>query len=134
VGFRIVCPNGDTIGIATDVGCVTSQVAKGLTGCNVVILESNHDPDMLWTGPYPSHLKKRVASDVGHLSNQACGELLSTLIKTGTTDVALFHLSKENNTERIAMETVRCAIIGCGEDPDKVCIKIAKEKETVQVV
>lgn len=134
VGFRIVCPNGDEVGIATDMGCVTETVLQGLTGCQTVILESNHDPELLRVGPYPPQLKERILSDAGHLSNRACGELLAHLVANGTRDVTLFHLSKDNNREQVALDTVRAVLCEKGEDPDAVCMRVARERETVQIV
>ncbi len=134
VGFRIVCPNGDIVGIATDIGCITHEVVGGLSGCQTVIVESNHDPELLRVGPYPPQLKQRVASDKGHLSNADCGRLVSALAAAGATDVTLFHLSKENNHEELALSTVRSVLAECGACLDKICLRVAKEKETVQIV
>lgn len=100
-----------TLGVATDLGRVTPEVRRALTGCRSVILESNHDTDLLFNGPYPPYLKERVASDRGHLNNADCAAFAAELVSAGCRDLMLFHLSKENNTPedalRAALEAVR---------------------------
>lgn len=108
VGYRIEIPdeNGNIvyrIGYATDIGYVTPEIEKALTGCDAVILESNHDFDMLMTGPYPYDLKKRIASRRGHLSNPDSAALAAHLCATGTKKLMLAHLSQENNAPDIAL-------------------------------
>lgn len=94
------------IGIATDTGCVTSGMKKALTGADAIVFEANHDEDMLQNGPYPYHLKKRVKSDKGHLSNVDAGNALAEFISNGTKQAVLAHLSSENNTPEIAFNSV----------------------------
>lgn len=94
------------LGLATDAGYVTRGMGRRLTGCEAVILESNHDPLMLQEGPYPWYLKKRISGMQGHLSNQAAGEALVKLCDTGTRQVLLAHLSEENNHPEVAAGTV----------------------------
>ena len=108
VGYRIEIPdeNGNIvyrIGYATDIGYVTPEIEEALTGCDAVILESNHDVDMLMTGPYPYDLKKRIASRHGHLSNPDSAALAAHLCATGTKKLMLAHLSQENNAPDIAL-------------------------------
>ena len=108
VGYRIEIPdeNGNIvyrIGYATDIGYVTPEIEEALTGCDAVILESNHDFDMLMTGPYPYDLKKRIASRRGHLSNPDSAALAAHLCATGTKKLMLAHLSQENNAPDIAL-------------------------------
>ena len=93
-------------GIATDSGCVSDKILENLTGCESVIVEANHDVDMLMHGPYPYPLKKRILSDVGHLSNELCGELCVKLATSGTKSFWLGHLSEKNNIPEIAYRTV----------------------------
>ena len=85
-----------------------------LTGCGTVLLEANHDLERLRYGPYPVYLKRRILSDRGHLSNDACGELCCALAERGTARIALGHLSRENNTPRLARDTVRAALDAAG--------------------
>jgi phosphoribosyl 1,2-cyclic phosphodiesterase len=102
VGFTVTA-NGIRIGIATDLGQPTALVRDHLQGCRVLILESNHDPDMLKNGPYPWFLKQRIRGRTGHLSNQDSGRLLSDLVHTGLEHVILAHLSETNNTPQMAL-------------------------------
>lgn len=123
VGYRIEIPTEQGVfrlGYATDLGCVTSEVEQGLFGCDAVILESNHDPEMLQTGPYPYELKRRIASRRGHLSNPDSACLASRLCASGTRYLLLAHLSRENNTPDIAFDECFGAV-----GDDGVCIRVA---------
>lgn len=104
--------NGQTqkLGLATDIGHITKEIAKALIGSEAVILEANHDVNMLLSGPYPYPLKLRILSDRGHLSNENCAEFAKFLAKNGTKNFVLAHLSKENNFAPIAENTVRNAL------------------------
>ncbi len=104
-GFRIVLRDGRTVGIATDLGYVTDAVREGLRGCDLVHIESNHDVRMLENGSYPYVLKRRILSDCGHLSNEACAAELPSLLRNGTTRLVLGHLSRENNLPALAHAT-----------------------------
>jgi len=117
VGYRIEFFDGDlkrTIGFATDIGYVSDDIRKNLLGCDVVVLESNHDKDMLITGPYPRDLKMRVASKRGHLSNCECAEFAVELAESGTRAILLAHLSKENNEPCLALDETQRAVSGFG--------------------
>lgn len=98
------------IGIATDTGCITSGIRKALTGAEAIIFEANHDEEMLVKGPYPFHLKKRIAGDQGHLSNRVSGEALRKIITGQTQHVLLAHLSAVNNTPDVAYNAVVAAL------------------------
>ena len=94
------------IGIATDMGIMTDSVMSRISGCDSILLESNHDIDMLRFGEYPYSLKHRILSDVGHLSNKAAATTALELVKRGTKHIMLGHLSDKNNMPDIAqMET-----------------------------
>lgn len=93
-------------GIATDSGHISDEIIENLTGCESVIVEANHDVDMLMSGPYPYPLKRRILSDAGHLSNVLCGELCVRLAGAGTKSFWLGHLSEKNNLPEIAYRTV----------------------------
>ena len=98
VGY-VVEYNGAGFGVCTDTGIVTEQAEAALKGCRAVLLESNHDPDMLRKNMrYSFELKRRILSDKGHLSNRSCGEFAERLVRGGTSHLILGHLSKENNT------------------------------------
>lgn len=94
------------IAIITDLGYVSKKIEDISKGCDVVVLESNHDPNMLEVGPYPFELKKRVGSKWGHLSNDSCGEFCAKLIKNGTKKILLAHLSRQNNMPLLAYQSV----------------------------
>ncbi|MFO7709388.1 MAG: MBL fold metallo-hydrolase [Desulfobacterales bacterium] len=96
-GF-VLGANGTRIGIATDLGIATAVVREHLRGCGLVILESNHDPDMLTEGPYPWYLKQRIRGHTGHLSNPDSGRLLAEIAHPRLQQVVLAHLSETNNT------------------------------------
>ena len=115
-GYNITTQNNSKISIATDIGEVTKEVYLNLVNTNLVVLEANYDKSMLMLGPYPFLLKKRVRSNIGHLSNDACARTISKLIKDGCSKFALCHLSGENNFPVVALDTVTHKII-----EDNVC-------------
>ncbi|HQR47018.1 MAG TPA: MBL fold metallo-hydrolase [Thermoanaerobaculia bacterium] len=94
--------DGRRIGVATDLGHLSRDVADVLRGCEVIGLESNHDVDLLRDGPYPAFLKRRILSDVGHLSNDAAAAGLRELVTERTRHVAALHVSRQNNTFALA--------------------------------
>lgn len=105
-----------SLGLATDLGVLTRAVLEHLQECEVVILEANHDLEMLRTGPYPWELKQRIRSEVGHLSNDAAGEALAELAHHGRLKVALLaHLSRYNNKPELALQTVKDYLNGRAE-------------------
>lgn len=110
VGYRVEC--GGVFAMATDMGHVTSEVLQGLSGADTVLIEANHDPEMLRYGSYPAYLKLRILSDRGHLSNPDCGALSRQLCETGTRRIVLGHISKENNRPELALQTVRACVEG----------------------
>ena len=91
-------------------GMVTHEVREKLKGAHVLLLESNHDVEMLDVGPYPWTLKQRIKSDLGHLSNEACGDLLANISHEHTQRVMLMHLSQTNNHPEIAHITALQAL------------------------
>lgn len=109
VGYRLES-GGCALGFATDMGCVTDEAESALLGCGAVLIEANHDRDMLVNGPYPPYLKYRILSPRGHLSNADCARLAVKLVGAGTKYIVLGHLSRENNTPELAYNTVRAAL------------------------
>ena len=103
--YRVTAPDGKVAMIATDLGFVSEPIRAALERCDFVVLESNHDVDMLRTGPYPYPLKRRILSDIGHLSNDACAVELAQLVGSGTCRLMLGHLSEQNNTPQLALRT-----------------------------
>lgn len=109
VGYRF--EKGEkSIGIATDLGEYNDYTIDKLQGLDVLLLEANHDVHMLQVGAYPYYLKQRILGKRGHLSNETSGQLLSRILHDGLKTVLLGHLSKENNYEELAYETVRLEI------------------------
>ncbi|MBE5786603.1 MAG: MBL fold metallo-hydrolase [Clostridiales bacterium] len=105
VGYRVFY-GGRSIGTATDMGYMQKKVLKTLAGVDVLLLESNHDPDLLMQNPhYSLYLKQRILSNHGHLSNEASAKALLDLYGTGVRQVLLGHLSGENNTPELALAT-----------------------------
>ena len=101
VGF-VVRDNTGTCGIATDLGQVTRGIAMNLADCDTLLIESNHDVNMLLSGKYPPHLKQRIRSNLGHLSNEDCAELVLHLVGKKLQRVILGHISENNNSPRLA--------------------------------
>ena len=107
VGFSVLTEKFK-MSIATDLGHVTESIMENIKDCDLLLLESNHDVDMLKNGEYPYPLKKRILGDKGHLSNETAGKLLAWVIcqNSKLRNVFLGHLSKENNTPKTAYDTV----------------------------
>ena len=105
VGYKVFYA-GHSAAVATDMGHVKKSVLHTLSGTDVLLLESNHDPDLLRQNPrYPLYLKQRILSNHGHLSNADSAEALLKLYETGVRQVLLGHLSSENNTPELALST-----------------------------
>jgi phosphoribosyl 1,2-cyclic phosphodiesterase len=109
-GYLLEMP-GATVSIFTDLGSWHDRLASPIISSDLVVLESNHDLDMLQRGPYPMHLKRRVASDAGHLSNADCGSALATTLANGgrQPQIWLAHLSETNNHPVLAEQSTRNA-------------------------
>lgn len=120
IGYKFTMPDGWKISVCTDTGYITDDAKITLAGTDLIFLESNHEIAMLENGPYPYHLKKRILSARGHLSNFAAGEFAKELIQGGTTRFVLSHLSRENNVPEIARQTAVNALseIGAKENID----------------
>lgn len=104
-GFT-VSKNGAKIGIATDLGIATAMVKEHLKNCSALVIEANHDPEMLANGPYPWPLKQRIKSRAGHLSNEESRSLLREIQHENLEHVILSHISETNNTPEKAMRVV----------------------------
>lgn len=119
VAFRLYAGNR-SVAVATDMGKVTKKVLRYLSGSDLILLESNHDPEMLISNPsYSEALKRRILGTHGHLSNLSCALSLLSLYETGVRHVLLGHLSRDNNTPELAMQTVRDELIRQGLKPDQ---------------
>ena len=113
VGYRVDAPDG-SLGILTDTGFVTDAARESLAGVDTLLLEANHDAETLQYGPYPYFLKRRILGDEGHLSNDAAAEFARLAVQSGTRDILLAHLSKENNTPELAEYAVARALQSAG--------------------
>ena len=114
VGYRIALPEGQHIGIATDLGHFTPQVEESLSGCQAILLESNYDDGMILCSPDPYPLKRRIMSPKGHLSNNACASAAVALARKGTSRFILGHLSENNNMPQLAFQATQTAMDGAG--------------------
>lgn len=132
VGYVIEHESGIKLGSMTDTGYVSEEMISALEGCTAVILESNYDEDMLIHGGYPADLKRRIASERGHLSNKQCAEVLPYLYKNGTRRVLLSHISPENNTPQLALESALCAVNRYGLN--NMSAEAAKRFETTKLI
>ncbi len=101
---------GARVSIATDLGIYDEHIVECMKESDLLMLEANHDVHMLEVGPYPYMLKRRILGEKGHLSNDHCGRLLTELISDRLQQVVLGHLSKDNNMEELAYETVRLEV------------------------
>lgn len=113
VGYSIL--DGDSkFTYATDLGYVSPSAMENLKGSDLVLIESNHDVEMLLHGPYPQPLKERILSPRGHISNATCASTVCDLLDAGTKKFILGHLSEENNTYQLAYDTTLNALQGKG--------------------
>ncbi len=114
----------------TDTGYIPERLLTKIKNKTYYIIESNHDVDMLLNGSYPPYLQKRIYGDSGHLSNELCGMYLSKIIGTKTKKIVLAHLSEENNSRAIALDTVNDKI---SELPKTYEICCASQSEVLEV-
>lgn len=103
------------LGVVTDLGCVTQHVAEKLSGCAALVIECNHDIDMLMAGPYPPSLKHRVAGRFGHLDNAGARALVQGLDRSRLRHLIAAHLSQQNNRPELARRALAEAA-GCEDD------------------
>ncbi len=100
------------LGVLTDTGSITAHIQAMLSGCNALVLECNHDLEMLMNGPYPASLKRRVAGKFGHLDNATAASLLAGIDCSGLKHVVAAHLSQSNNLPTLATAALAGAL-GC---------------------
>ena len=134
-GYRI--ENGSkSAAVATDLGIYDDYTIENLKNLNGIVLEANHDIHMLEVGPYPYPLKRRVMGDKGHLSNELSGRLLCDILHDDMSAVVLGHLSKENNYESLAYETVKLEVT-MGDNPykgEELPITVAKRTSVSNII
>ncbi len=128
--------NGKSVAVATDLGKYDEYIVENLKEVNALLLEANHDIHMLEVGPYPYVLKRRVMGDKGHLSNELSGRLLCDILHENLKGVVLGHLSKENNYEKLAFETVKLEVT-MGNTPYKgedIPLYVAKRDSVSKII
>ena len=113
-GYSAVTSDNRRICVATDTGIVTDEILSAIYGSDLVLLESNHDIGMLQNGPYPYLTKRRILSDLGHLSNDVCAQTSVKLLEGGTTRFCLAHLSKDNNIPSLAYQSTYSELLQNG--------------------
>jgi len=108
--------NGDkTLGVLTDTGCSTPHIQTMLSGCDALMLECNHDIDMLMNGIYPMSLKQRVSGRLGHLDNKSAANILSKLDNSRLKHIVAAHLSEKNNKPELAIDALS-GVLNCARD------------------
>lgn len=129
VGYMIEVQN-TTFCIITDAGCVTEEMASYISRAQHLVIEANHDREMLQHGPYPQHLKERITNGTGHLNNEACAQAIANHMSGCLRNVWLCHLSEENNHPELARKTVETILrsygIVVGKDIDLGVLKRTK--------
>ncbi|NLJ97112.1 MAG: MBL fold metallo-hydrolase [Clostridiales bacterium] len=116
---------GGKVGIATDLGKYDDYIISKLKSSDLLMVEANHDTNMLLVGKYPYYLKQRILGDRGHLSNDSSADLISKLIDKKKQHIILAHLSKENNYEELAYETVICQLMKLGFHSSDLNLNVA---------
>ena len=111
----VISDGAARLGVLTDTGCPTPHIAQALSGVDALVLECNHDLDMLMSGPYPASLKNRVAGPMGHLANAAAAELLQAMDCSRLQHLIAAHLSETNNLPHLARAALAGAL-GCAEE------------------
>lgn len=133
VGYSFMCGD-EKVAVATDIGELKKDLFEAIRGSKTVLLESNHDVNMLEIGKYPPQLKRRIRGKLGHLSNDDAGRAAEFLVRLGTERIILGHLSEENNYPELARQTVICVLndagIKCGRD---VLLVVALPQQTVSL-
>lgn len=135
VGYRIGY-GSKKVAVCTDLGFFNDYTVECLRGMDALLLEANHDVNMLQVGPYPYYLKQRILGNRGHLSNESSGRLLCRILHDNLQAVLLGHLSKENNLPELAYESVRMEI-NMDENPYKAGdfdIRVARRSEVTPAV
>ncbi len=125
---------GKKVGLATDLGKFDDYILSKLELSEILFIEANHDVNMLMVGKYPYYLKQRILGDRGHLSNETCADLISKLIHPNLKHILLAHLSKENNYEELAYETVCCELMNRGTDFSAQKVTVAHREQPSEMV
>ncbi len=126
----VIKDENDSVCYMTDTGFVSKGMMRIALGCKKIILESNHDKEMLLRGDYPEYLKRRILSDTGHLCNEESALTCADLVKGGAEKVLLAHLSENNNLSELAYWTTRSYLSKCGIGRE-VTVRVASQRDTV---
>lgn len=130
--YGFVVDNGhEKVGYVTDTGYISKGIAKMIAGCDTVVLESNHDREMLLRGVYPERLKRRILSDRGHLCNEETALTVCDLARGGTRRFLLAHVSENNNLTELAYWTTARLLASKGAEKGDVTVKVALQREKV---
>ncbi len=134
VGF-VISDGTHSIGYCTDTGKITTLIEHHLRGCELLVIESNHDPKMLREGPYPPYLQQRVMSNKGHLANEDAGRFLGKMASGSLRYVILAHLSETNNLPELALQCAcrhldghsgNIQVIAASQSAPSLCIEISR--------
>ena len=118
--LQLRCSDGSRqLGVLTDAGSITTHMVDNLQGCHALLLECNHDREMLATSRYPASLKARVGGRLGHLSNDTAAQILAACVHGGLQHLVAAHLSEHNNTPQLARRALAPA---CGARPDDIVV------------
>ena len=132
-GFNISC-GGKKISIATDVGHITTSIINNLQGSSFVLLESNYEPEMLKCSNYPYILKRRILGPNGHLSNEDAGTAVTTLVKSGISNISLGHLSQQNNFPELAYKTVMESLMSNNVNLENLSLNVANRSSPDEII
>ena len=134
LGYSFDLPEGKCSSL-TDTGVITKEIYDSVKDSKYMILEANHDVEMLQFGTYPYSLKQRILSKTGHLSNNTTAAMVKKMLENGTERIMLGHLSDENNTPEIAYKTVENAILDAGGIVGKdILLSVAKRYEVTRLI
>ena len=130
--YGFVIDNGhEKVGYVTDTGYISKGILKTVSGCDTVVMESNHDREMLLRGVYPERLKRRILSDRGHLCNEEAALTVCDLANNGTKRFLLAHVSENNNLTELAYWTTVRQLASKGAKEGDVTVKVALQREKV---
>lgn len=124
---------GRRVALMTDIGHMTDELHSAAEGADILLIESNHDVEMLRAGPYPYPLKRRILGEFGHLSNDSCGTELARLYKSGVKNAILGHLSSDNNYEALALLTVRNRLLEADIPEEEFSLTVAPRDRSAGV-
>jgi phosphoribosyl 1,2-cyclic phosphodiesterase len=134
VGFSFYS-GGKKITVATDIGHIDIDLTDRMSGSDLLLLEANHDTEMVKIGPYPHWLKMRILGEKGHLSNETAGDVIVEMAKRGTRSFLLGHLSRENNFPELAYQTVYNALLEKGINVgDDVLLDVVRREHVGRII